>query len=210
MNKMSVLFFVAGSVLAMTPATVLAKDNGTHEGWLTDIHLDKLFSFVSDEGRMVGGKHEINLFGTVSGKTSDTLTVNGQTIMLGCDGIKLESHGSITVGSKIHINARTQGDALCAKEINAADKDEQGEDGEDEFKEASGPTGASNATGATGTSGPTASTGATGVTGSSGPTGPSGATGVSGATGSSGATGATGAEGMGFLQFFIRLFSFLR
>lgn len=154
MNIKSVLFFVLGFMLAVGPTAAFAKEGS----------------------KIVGGRHEQNFFGTISATTSDSVTVNGQVIMLDCDDIQTQTHGTLTVGEQTHVNARIIGDTYCAKEINVRENEEENDENDeaDEIDE----TGSSGATGATGSTGTTGTTGATGATGATGPTGSTGAAGM--------------------------------
>lgn len=219
MNKKSLVFFVLGLLLAFGPTAVFAKDRGN--GHFGDFNLSRFFHFGGSDDKddkTVGGKHEQNFFGPISAVSSDSVTVNGQIIMLNCAGIKTETHGIFTVGQSVHVNARVAGDTFCAKEINLREKDDEKDDEEDETGPSgatgtsgasgstgvSGPTGATGTTGATGITGPTGSTGSTGTTGSSGATGETGPTGSTGATGTTGATGATEATLLQLILNFLR------
>lgn len=195
MNKKSLLFFIVGFVLAFSPTMVFAKDK--NNGPLGNFNLTRFFGSSRSDDKIVGGKHEQNFFGAISAVTGDSLTVNGQVIMLNCSGIKTETHGALAVGQSVHVNARVVGDTFCAKEINLREQEENEEQDEDEENEtgASGATGTTGATGSTGISGPTGATGTTGATGATGISGPTGSTGVTGATGETGPTGATGPTG---------------
>lgn len=211
MNKKSLALFVLGSLLVVSPTVVFAKDND--KGHFGDFNLSQFFHFSSPndkDDKTVGGSHEQNFFGSITAVGDGSITVNGQVILLNCNGIKTESHGSFSVGQSVHVNARVVGDTLCAKEINLREDDELNESGPSGASGASGATGSSGPTGSTGTSGATGVTGPTGTTGATGvtgPTGSTGATGSSGATGASGATGssgATGATGVSLLQLFLQ------
>jgi hypothetical protein len=157
MNKKSLVFFVLGFLLAFGPTAVFAK------------------GFGHPDDKIVGGKHEQNFFGTISAISSDSLTVNGQVIMLTCDGSKTETHGVLVVGQSVHVNTRVVGDTFCAKEINLRENDENDQNDENE-KGTSGATGSTGPTGSTGVSGPTGATGSTGAIGSTGATGVTGET----------------------------------
>lgn len=203
MNKKSVSIFVLGFLLAFAPTTVLAKGPPS---------FSRFFQFGDKDDKTVGGKHEQNFFGPITAMDANSITVNGQVILLTCTGIKTETHGTLTVGQSVHINARVVGSTLCAKEINLQENDESDETGPSGATGisgatgASGPTGSTGTTGATGITGPTGATGTTGTSGATGETGPTGATGptgTTGATGSSGATGATGATEASLLQLFL-------
>ncbi len=183
MNTKSLSLIVLGSLLALSPTTVLAKDGNGHKGPFENFNFSRFFHVGDSDDKSVGGRHEQNFFGSISDMTSDSVTVNGQVIMLNCAGITTHINDTLTVGSSVHVNATLVGSTYCAKEINLSENDEAGE---------SGPTGA---TGPTGVTGATGTTGPTGVTGATGATGPTGSTGVTGATGPTGETGATGATG---------------
>ncbi len=172
---------------------VFAKDRGN--GHFGNFNLTRFFEFEDSDDKIVGGKHEKNFFGTISAMDSDSITVNGEVILLDCAGIDTKTHGDLAIGDSVHVNTRVSGDTFCAKEINIRDIDDDEDDDDDDEE---GPSGATGSTGSTGASGPTGSTGtsgATGATGASGPTGSTGSTGSTGATGSTGSTGSTGATG---------------
>ena len=197
MNTKFFALFVLGSALVLSPTAALAKGRDGHDNPFSNVNFSRFFHRGDRDDKTVGGKHEQNFFGPITAMTSNSITVNSQVIMLDCAGINTETHGSLTVGQSVHVNARVVGDTLCAKEINLSENDEEDESGPTGATGATGTTGTTGTTGATGISGPTGATGATGAgpTGGTGATGESGPTGATGATGEAGPTGATGATG---------------
>ncbi len=201
MNKKSFVFFVLGFLIAAGPTTVYAKDRGP----FTNFSLPRFFQSGKSDDKIVGGKHEQNFFGSISAASGNSITVNGQDIIVDCDDIDTKTHGLLAVGQSVHVNARVVGDTFCAKEINIRDDDNEDEDetGPSGATGASGPTGTTGTTGTTGSTGITGPSGATGTTGSTGSTGSTGPSGATGTTGATGATGATGSAGMPLLQLLL-------
>ncbi len=195
MNKQTLSLVALGSLLVLTPTAALAKGNDNHGGPFGNLNIQRFFHLGDGDDKQVGGRHEQNVFGPITALATDSLTVNGQVIMLNCAGISTNVHGALAVGQNVHVNATVVGDTLCAKEINLTESDHDEHEGPTGVTGATGPTGATGVTGSTGATGMTGATGPTGGTGSTGETGPTGATGATGGTGPTGVTGETGPTG---------------